>query len=66
MITISDSVTIRPHLASVDALRGFAMFWIIGGGEIFRALPKLSDNAIFIEIYNQLEHVPWKAFISMI
>jgi predicted acyltransferase len=48
------------RLLSLDALRGFDMFWIIGGQEIIKGLAqvfpgKLSDIAV-----GQLEHVPWQ------
>ncbi|MHC4531109.1 MAG: hypothetical protein ACYSXD_06045 [Planctomycetota bacterium] len=31
-------VSIQGRLTSIDALRGFDMFWIIGGGAIFSTL----------------------------
>jgi predicted acyltransferase len=48
------------RLLSLDALRGFDMFWIIGGQEIIKGLAqvfpgKLSDIAV-----GQLEHVRWQ------
>ena len=33
------------RLMSVDALRGFDMFWIIGGCAIFKALVKGTNSA---------------------
>lgn len=50
------------RLASLDALRGFTMFWIIGGGQIMRSLPSASDNALFRFLADQLEHVEWVGF----
>ncbi len=31
------------RLMSVDALRGFDMFWIMGGGFVVRSLPVIHD-----------------------
>ena len=31
------------RLMSLDALRGFDMFWIVGGGAIFEALAKFTN-----------------------
>lgn len=50
------------RLVSLDALRGFTMFWIIGGGALAAALSKLSSNSLIQTIANQLEHVEWEGF----
>ena len=50
------------RLQSLDALRGFDMFWIIGGGGIFAGLASLSDWSIFNWWANQLTHVEWHGF----
>jgi predicted acyltransferase len=62
MATLNENTAASQRYISIDALRGFTMFWIISGGWIFRALPKLSDNAVFTFLSNQLEHVPWEGF----
>jgi predicted acyltransferase len=52
------------RLASLDALRGFDMFWIIGGGEFFHALAQYTGWAplrYFADV--QLEHVSWQGFV---
>lgn len=50
------------RLHSLDALRGFDMFWIIGGETIFAALAALTGWS-FLEIWaNQLRHVKWDGF----
>ncbi len=52
------------RLASLDALRGFDMFWIIGGGEFFHALARYTGWAplrYFADV--QLEHVSWQGFV---
>jgi predicted acyltransferase len=47
------------RLLSLDGLRGFDMFWIIGGQEIVRGLAKVWPNAFLAAFVRQLEHVPW-------
>ena len=50
------------RLVSLDALRGFTMFWIIGGGSLAAALSKLSSNSFIQTLANQLKHVEWEGF----
>jgi predicted acyltransferase len=50
------------RLQSLDALRGFDMFWIMGGGGIFIGLATLTDWPIFKWWAEQLHHVPWHGF----
>lgn len=50
------------RLVSLDALRGFTMFWIIGGGSLAAALSELSSNSLIQTLANQLEHVKWEGF----
>jgi predicted acyltransferase len=47
---------------SVDALRGFDMFWIIGGDWIIRSLPKIHDGPVTRELAAQMEHCEWAGF----
>ncbi len=54
------SATPSPRLMSIDALRGFDMFWIIGGGEVLAALAKVHPNRITLGLESQLEHVQWE------
>lgn len=49
-------------MLSVDALRGFDMFWIIGGEQVAQALEKLGGGPILSAIAHQLEHVEWEGF----
>lgn len=51
-----------PRILSVDALRGFDMFWIIGGEQVAEALDKLGGGVIISAIANQLKHVEWEGF----
>jgi len=50
------------RVVSIDALRGFDMFWIIGGGTIFRSLHEIFDNPTTQWINRQLSHVRWEGF----
>ena len=48
------------RLVSVDALRGFDMFWIMGAGSLVGALGKMSDNAVGSFLATQLTHADWE------
>ena len=50
------------RIVSIDALRGFDMFWIIGGGAALGSLLGLWNNPVTEAIHNQLEHVEWQGF----
>jgi len=50
------------RLVSLDALRGFDMFWIMGGEGIFIALASITGWPVFKWCAEQLEHVPWNGF----
>ena len=50
------------RIVSIDALRGFDMFWIIGGGAALSSLLELWKHPVTEEIHNQLEHVEWQGF----
>ncbi|GAA5191245.1 transmembrane glucosamine N-acetyltransferase NagX [Ferrimonas gelatinilytica] len=49
----------RPRLLSIDALRGFDMFWILGGEGLFAALLVLTGWSGFQLAANQMEHSAW-------
>src|SRR3954470_17792494 len=50
------------RLLSLDALRGFDMFWIIGGKEIAQAAAKLTTWPWLLWLSDQLEHTEWHGF----
>jgi predicted acyltransferase len=50
------------RLYSLDALRGFDMFWIMGGAGIFTGLAALVNWAPLNWWAGQLEHVQWHGF----
>ena len=50
------------RLFSLDALRGFDMFWIMGAEEIFHALFKATGSPFWGAISNELTHPDWNGF----
>ena len=50
------------RLHSLDALRGFDMFWIMGGEGIFVGLASLTGLPLLNWWAGQLDHVPWHGF----
>ncbi|MEZ6099029.1 MAG: hypothetical protein R3E01_08660 [Pirellulaceae bacterium] len=50
------------RLVSIDALRGFDMFWIIGADEVAHALQKANSSEVVQVIGQQLDHVAWEGF----
>ncbi len=52
--------TERNRLLSLDALRGFDMFWIIGGGSLATGLIAWSGIDWLQAVQTQFEHVAWE------
>lgn len=50
------------RLMSLDALRGFDMFWIIGADSLVYALNRMSGNPATKFLANQLDHADWAGF----
>lgn len=48
------------RLASLDALRGFDMFWITGGTSILFGLGRVLQRPWFDRFLEQFDHVPWR------
>jgi predicted acyltransferase len=57
-----DGLSPRGRVISVDALRGFDMFWIIGGQKIFRSLDNVFGTPTTAWISTQLDHAEWFGF----
>ncbi|MDD2382492.1 MAG: DUF5009 domain-containing protein [Mariniphaga sp.] len=53
---------VKERLFSLDALRGFDMFWIIGGGGLIGALAKSTDWSWMHNLALQMQHVKWDGF----
>lgn len=52
----------QQRLLSLDALRGFDMFWITGGQRIIHALAILTGWPMFKWLHLQMDHVKWEGF----
>ncbi len=52
----------QKRIASIDALRGFDMFWITGGEEIIHALYKTLPGPAMNVLDGQFQHVAWAGF----
>lgn len=50
------------RLLSLDALRGFDMFWIMGADSLGGALATMASGPVTHAVAEQLEHVPWEGF----
>lgn len=60
-----EAVVIKERLKSLDALRGFDMFWIIGGEGLFLTLKEYSSCPFISFGVEQMEHVGWNGFHFM-
>jgi predicted acyltransferase len=54
--------TLSQRVASIDALRGFDMLWIIGGEGVLRSLHPIFHHPTTAWISTQLTHVKWEGF----
>ena len=50
------------RLYSLDALRGFDMFWIMGAEEIFHTMYKATGSSFWGALSNQFTHPAWNGF----
>jgi len=48
------------RLMSLDALRGFDMFWIVGGAEVIRSLGNINQGAAVAFLVAQFDHSDWE------
>ena len=62
MDTNSPKAAMAERLMSLDALRGFDMFWIIGGDRMVRALTQDTDSGFLENLAVQFEHAGWQGF----
>ncbi len=56
------SPPVSNRLMSLDALRGFDMFWIIGADSLVYALSRMSQNPATKFLAYQLDHAEWAGF----
>src|ERR1041385_6709947 len=50
------------RLMSVDALRGFDMFWIIGADSLLTSINRQRETGIMKTLADQLDHAAWEGF----
>ena len=60
--TVRTSAPETQRLTSLDALRGFDMFWILGADSLVYALHGLAANPVTKFFYVQLDHAEWAGF----
>ncbi len=53
---------LNERLYSLDALRGFDMFWIMGAEEVVHGLAETTHFAFFQSFSDQLRHPAWNGF----
>lgn len=56
------ATTASERVLSVDALRGFDMFWIVGGDWLVEALRDATPSPVTQFLARQLQHVDWEGF----
>jgi predicted acyltransferase len=56
------SPALGERLMSVDVLRGFDMFWIIGADSFVYALNRMTDTPVVRFLGRQLDHAEWEGF----
>ena len=52
------------RVAAIDALRGFDMFWLAGGGLAVSRFCNLFADPLPPGLDRQFEHVPWEGFVG--
>ena len=50
------------RLYSLDAIRGFDMFWIMGAEDVFHRLSEVTNNPVWNTLSNQFNHPEWNGF----
>jgi predicted acyltransferase len=58
----NSTIASKERVLSIDALRGFDMFWIMGGEMFFIALDKVFQNRLSGWMKTQMDHVDWLGF----
>ena len=61
---MNNSPSIQQRLYSLDALRGFDMFWIIGAEEIFHTMGSITHHRFWEGLSAQFEHPVWNGFTA--
>lgn len=59
---MEETINSTERLYSLDALRGFDMFWIMGAEEIFHELAKITEAPVWVALSAQFNHPAWNGF----
>jgi predicted acyltransferase len=57
-----NTATSEARLRTLDALRSFGMFWIIGAEEIFHLLAEITQAPFWLTLSTQFTHPTWNGF----
>lgn len=60
--TASKIAAPKTRFVSIDAIRGFDMFWILGGDRAVRSLVNIHDSSSTRGLAVQMEHCEWAGF----
>lgn len=64
-LSVSQTAAVASQrLVSLDALRGFTMFWIMGGRELLLAVVACVDPAMYDAVETQVTHPRWRGFVA--
>jgi len=61
-VVLTQNNFVSQRLYSLDALRGFDMFWIMGAEEIFHTMAKATNATFWSVLSNQFTHPDWNGF----
>jgi predicted acyltransferase len=61
---VASSAPPSQRLVSLDALRGFAMFWIMGGRELLLAVVACLAPSLVEAVEIQITHPKWSGFVT--
>ncbi len=50
------------RVVSLDVLRGFDMFWLVGGAGVMLGIGRVAGDSVHEVILRQLEHAKWEGF----
>ena len=59
---MNDASPATQRIVSLDALRGFTMLWIVGGGGLAKAMKAFGDGQPAQFLADQFEHAKWEGF----
>ena len=61
-MSATPAIPVQPRLESLDALRGFTMFWIVGADALAGAFRGLDGGVVAAFLGRQLGHADWVGF----